>query len=489
MQNGKDLDIGPVPAGYPLSDEDLPQGSIFLPYPGHPDSGLLFYQSQGKLPAPNGGVDLASLDMSFATIDTKANGGLGKVVAYELSFIHDTIQYGRLTAAKHANGRDWWMLVQERDSDRFYTVLVDTAGVHLLGSQTVSFPIPDGVGNSVFSQDGNRFAVYNSVSSTLGGYVDVLDFDRCTGILSNHKQLHMGNGVGFVAFSPSSRFLYQSASDTVYRYDLNDPDIWPSQEVVAVYDGFVAPFPVLFYQLRLAPDGKIYGSAPNGTNYLHVIDRPDEEDCSFRQHGVELIKYNASSLPNFPNYRLGPLDGSPCDTLGLDNWPKAWYRHERDTLDERNVFFHDLSYYEPTSWSWDFGDGSPVVVGQRHPVHRFDSAGVYKVCLTVGNANGTDTHCKTLYIGTTAENSPLPGESKVVVFPNPLRGGQSLSVASSVGGSVFRLFNQLGHLVLEKEIAAGVNALGAAHLPSGVYFWELRHRGTRAGAGKIVKME
>jgi hypothetical protein len=27
----------------------------------------------------------------------------------------------------------------------------------------------------------------------------------------------------------------------------------------------------------------------------------------------------ALSPPNFPNYRLGPVDGSACDTLGIDN--------------------------------------------------------------------------------------------------------------------------------------------------------------------------
>lgn len=488
MENGSGLDVEIVPSDLYLSKEILPQGSIFLPYPGHPDSVLLLYQGWGILSLPNGLIDVASLDLSFATIDAKANGGLGKVVRYDLSFIHDTIQYGRLTAVKHANGRDWWMLVQERNTNRFYTVLIDPNGVHQLGTQSVDFPIPDGVGNSVFSPDGERFATYNSVSADLGGWVDVFDFDRCTGGLSNQRQLHMGNGVGFVAFSPNSRFLYQAALDTAYRYDLADPDIWPSQEVLAVYDGFVAPFPVFFYQLRLAPDGKIYGSAPNGTNHLHVIERPDEADCGFRQHGLELIKYNSFSVPNFPHYRLGPLDGSTCDTLGLDNWPKAWYRHERDTLDDRNVYFHDLSYYEPASWAWDFGDGSPVVAGERHPVHRFDSAGVYKVCLTVDNTNGTDTHCKTLYIGTTAQESPSPGK-EAVVFPNPLRGGQGLSLASPVGGATFYLFNQLGNLVLKKEIRAGMNEVGGLGIPPGVYFWELRHKNMKTEAGRVVKVE
>ncbi|MBK8966601.1 MAG: hypothetical protein IPM36_07930 [Lewinellaceae bacterium] len=59
-------------------------------------------------------------------------------------------------------------------------------------------------------------------------------------------------------------------------------------------------------------------------------------------------------MPNFPNYRLGPLDGSPCDTLGLDNLPAAHFRWEFwDTLTPLNVSFTDLSIYEPATWQWD----------------------------------------------------------------------------------------------------------------------------------------
>ena len=35
------------------------------------------------------------------------------------------------------------------------------------------------------------------------------------------------------------------------------------------------------------------------------------------QHGVELPTWYSNSLPNHPNYHLGPLAGSVCDSLGL----------------------------------------------------------------------------------------------------------------------------------------------------------------------------
>ncbi|MFM7901508.1 MAG: T9SS type A sorting domain-containing protein, partial [Bacteroidota bacterium] len=37
--------------------------------------------------------------------------------------------------------------------------------------------------------------------------------------------------------------------------------------------------------------------------------------CDLVQHGVPLPAFNYNSLPNHPNYFLGALAGSPCDTL------------------------------------------------------------------------------------------------------------------------------------------------------------------------------
>ncbi|QQR87371.1 MAG: T9SS type A sorting domain-containing protein [Flavobacteriales bacterium] len=50
-----------------------------------------------------------------------------------------------------------------------------------------------------------------------------------------------------------------------------------------------------------------------------MINNPDQLGvaCDIVQHGVVLPSYFMDSCPNHPNYHLGPLLGSPCDTLGL----------------------------------------------------------------------------------------------------------------------------------------------------------------------------
>jgi PKD repeat protein len=53
------------------------------------------------------------------------------------------------------------------------------------------------------------------------------------------------------------------------------------------------------------------------------------------------------------------------------------------------VTFTDQSTYSPTTWLWDFGDGSTSE--EQNPTHIYTLPGVYTVTLTVGNDLGSDT--------------------------------------------------------------------------------------------------
>ncbi len=63
------------------------------------------------------------------------------------------------------------------------------------------------------------------------------------------------------------------------------------------------------------------------------------------------------------------------------------------------VGFTDLSAVAgsvPTSWSWDFGDGSSSSL--QHPTHTYPAQGTYTVTLTVGNASGSNTRVSADFI-------------------------------------------------------------------------------------------
>lgn len=493
MKNGDSLWYETEPKLYGYSDNALIQGGLFLPWPDHPDSLLLFYCSNANVGGSTGGVILASRHLQYALVKLSGNNGLGEVTQRRNVVIEDTIQYGMLTAAKHANGRDWWMLINERNSNRFYRLLLDPDGIHLLGQQTVNEVVEYGAGGqAVFSPDGKHYAMFHGIDQSKGSYLYVYDFDRCNGLLSNQRIIHFPIATfSGLAFSPNSRYLYQSPLEYVYQYDMKAPDWEASRVTVGVLDTtFFNPYLVTYNQMQLAPDGKIYISGSSSVKNLSVIHAPDEPGlaCQMEPHGITLPVHNFASVTSFPHYRLGPLDGSPCDTLGLDNRPVAWYRHAPDTLDHFKVAFHDLSYYEPTAWHWDFGDGQKST--ERHPTHQYDSAGVYQACLTVSNVNSSSTHCKTLQLGTSVTDDPAL-KSRVQVLPNPFNERLSVLWNTELHGAIFHLYDLTGRIVRTERMVLGVNEIDTGGLPPGAYFWEvgLTSGGQRVKSGKLMKMQ
>ena len=54
------------------------------------------------------------------------------------------------------------------------------------------------------------------------------------------------------------------------------------------------------------------------------------------------------------------------------------------------VVFNDTSTNDPTSWSWDFGDGTSST--EQNPIHTYEKAGDYAVTLTASNTYGSSTY-------------------------------------------------------------------------------------------------
>ncbi|WP_292754764.1 PKD domain-containing protein, partial [Methanobacterium sp.] len=64
--------------------------------------------------------------------------------------------------------------------------------------------------------------------------------------------------------------------------------------------------------------------------------------------------------------------------------------------DSLTVKFTDSSSNYPTSWTWDFGDGTTST--EQNPTHTYSAPGTYTVKLTATNLAGSDTMTKTGYI-------------------------------------------------------------------------------------------
>jgi len=292
---------------------ELHQGLLFLPFPAHPGQYILVHPNTRKR-------EKYPDELLYTIIDMNQNGGAGRVTKKNERVYQNNLS-DMLTAVKHGNGRDWWVVVPQRESNTYCIFLVSPEGVSQPILQTIgSYQMGDFVSPAVFSPDGTLYARTNFVQ----GIAQVLYFDRCTGVFCCPSDLqfpvtHPGkNGSSGAAFSPNSRLLYVSTTTELFQYDMRARKIAPFK--VADYDGFKTSFAATFYQQRLAPDGKIYMCCSNGINVVHVIHAPDRFGiaCNFRQHDILLPKTYGVTLPNFPFYRLYDLQGSVCDTLGIN---------------------------------------------------------------------------------------------------------------------------------------------------------------------------
>lgn len=484
MQNGNLLNE------YSETGYDLPQGGIIVPYPEKESKYILFHVEEGYVELPGWGLE--GVGIYYSVIDMTLNNGFGRVVQKKIPLLIDTIEYGKLTMTRHANGRDWWLAVPESHSNRFFMFLIDPYGVHYMGDQAIGVIRVQGYGQSSFSPDGSKYVMFATIG--VGGnyqYLDIYDFDRCGGLFNNHQQIHLIGSVGGggVAISPNSRWLYVPSHYNLYKFDLWADSVKSTQQLIAEYAPFNDPFPTNFHTSFLAPDNKVYIITTSGSRTLHVIHKPDESglECAFEQHGIRLPCYNNNSLPTFANFRLGPIDGSSCDTLGVNNEPISWWRYTQDTTNSLLVEFTDLSYYEPVSWSWDFGDGS-TGSNERHPTHQFDSAGIYQVCLTVSNANGAKGHCNTLYLGVSAQQNPIL-QNRIRTMPNPFNERLLVEMNVTLRRPVFRLYDLMGRIVREERIVLGLNEIETGDLAAGMYFWEAFSGNECIKSGKLIKID
>jgi len=263
----------------------------------------------------------------YSIIDMKQNGGLGAVTAKNIQ-LQSFEQVDCLNAVKHGNGRDWWLIFRKSDALTFssnndwYSYLITPNGIQNLSVQSVG------------SQNRTGGAHTNWL-----GLIEVYDFDRCTGLLNNPVTIEpdLGNPpypfIWSCEFSPDESKLYVTTNQTtsyLFQYDLNAPNIPGSKDTLWSFN----LFPYAIGGLKLAPDNKIYLSNVyyNASNYypyrdsvynmynmnLSVINQPDSlgAACDFQPYSFYLGgKRTYLGLPNNPDYELGALTGSICDTL------------------------------------------------------------------------------------------------------------------------------------------------------------------------------
>jgi hypothetical protein len=99
-----------------------------------------------------GGAILSTL------VDMSLNQGRGKVFAKNEVLINDKVGLS-FAVTRHGNGKYWWILVQQKNTNCYYRILLDETGPHVLAGKTCGgddFAI-NNFGPLKFSQDGAGF--------------------------------------------------------------------------------------------------------------------------------------------------------------------------------------------------------------------------------------------------------------------------------------------------------------------------------------------
>ncbi len=325
LENGDNLTPSLYSDVYAQLGWAKPQTTLALPDPGD-TTDTRYYLFHHRPAADSGDVAFVMSRVDYNLIDMTEGGGSGAVVSKNQLAIQDTFAFlePRISAVRHGNGRDWWVMVPSDTAALYHQVLVSPEGIGAQQTQDAGFyQLGIDFNQNVFSPDGRYFIDHDFSQGTR-----IFDYDRCTGELSNMRHIFQTNNHiayatgGGAAVSANSRYLYISAKRRIYQFDLTAENIAGSRiEVVELpEEGFQSPYTPYFYQMQLGIDGRIYINSLSGVDVLHVIESPDLPGvaCNVNINAVKLPHWNFRSLPTFPNYRLYDLADSPCDTLGIN---------------------------------------------------------------------------------------------------------------------------------------------------------------------------
>ncbi|PCH69915.1 MAG: hypothetical protein COC01_00325 [Bacteroidetes bacterium] len=134
-----------------------------------------------------------------------------------------------------------------------------------------------------------------------------------------------------------------------------------------------------------------------------AISSSDLIDVEFNAKGKSLGLYT-TELNVSSNDPVKPNIAVPC-TLEVVDFPIANFNFDWSTNCNGTVVFTNISTNNPTTYNWDFGDGSKSTT--KNPSHTFSSTGTYNVTLEACNVNGCDQIVKdvTVAIGSAPKSA------------------------------------------------------------------------------------
>ncbi|MEM9680793.1 MAG: T9SS type B sorting domain-containing protein, partial [Bacteroidota bacterium] len=298
--------------------------------------------------------------LTYTVVDMSMNNGLGGLDPDRTNVIMLSDVGLQLTTARHANGKDTWLICVNQG--RYRAFLITENGIS-------TTPESSNAGISFF--DGNatlrgRLEVspnnkYIAATFPLMNKLFLTEFDNNTGRLSlvyeEGEQDFFAPAFGAVEFSPNSELLYTTFDGDILQYDISDTDnITPGGvNVAAGGSGF----------LKLGPDGKIYVSQFNDP-FVGAIQDPNVLGlgCNYSNNVQSLSGTTLGDLPSFLLYKVP-------EGLSYTN-----------ICEGETTEFNYVVRGRDITYTWNLGDGNIVVednLDGETILHTYANPGTYNV--------------------------------------------------------------------------------------------------------------
>jgi gliding motility-associated-like protein len=363
-----------MPNGTGLNgDSSSTQAAIIVKQPG---SDSVFYIFTTDREARSNGL-------CYSIVNMAGDAGNGAVLQKNTQLLTPVSE--KVTAVRHCNRRDVWIITRQFESDKYYSYLLTPSGLAPAPVISSTGNVISGNGNGALgylkaSPDGRKLVAANYYQN----YLELMDFNATTGAISNlvkvdalipHAALPVPRNYG-VEFSSNGKWLYVSSRQVpvdglifgyVLQFDLSSNDSATITNSLKIIDSV---YEDKYAAIQMANNGKIYVSRVDHGE-LSVINDPMQAGlaCNFTRDAVSLGGRIAQhGLPTFFQSYFYELGSGNITHTGSCVRTSIQFTFTRPDLVD--------------SVKWDFGDlpsGSANYSTLFTPVHVFSNSGAYSV--------------------------------------------------------------------------------------------------------------
>lgn len=341
------------------------------------------------------------------------------------------------------------------------------------GTYTVEYDVSDGAGNAATTVTRVVILVNNPPMITLVGSA-TLNVEACTDFV-DPGVIAYDNCLGILTPTITSNVDINTPGNYTITYEVTDgvnPPVIETRDVVVNPD-------------VTAPEITLLGDNPA---YVYLGDAYTEEgataedNCDGNLDGsinIDDSALNTSARGDYVvTYTVTDAAGNEATktrTVIVNTEPEARFGF---TVSGGQVSFTDSSLYNPTSWLWEFSDGTQN--SNQNPVKTHFQSGSYSVCLTATNIFGSsDPTCEDYDVAVGINDGMLV--NAFALYPNPTRDRIFIELISSeVDYAYISAYNLLGEQVKTKErwdftdLSNATYSMNLNGFAEGVYFIKIQ---------------